>query len=486
MKGDQRQCNPLVDAVGRFVERHRLIEPGAGVVTAVSGGADSVALLGILRQLAGDAGWRLTVAHLDHSLRADSAEDAAFVKGLSGQWGLECVVERRDIRAEAEFRGVGLEEAGRDARYMFLADAARRCGASVVATGHHADDNVETILRRIARGTHLRGLAGMPVARDLAGGARLVRPLLACRRSELDAFCRESGLAWRTDPTNANPAMHRNHIRHKVLPLLRELNPRVEEAVLRLAGAAGRAEGLIDFQAQALLERAIADERAGRIVLRADVLAAAADPLAAHALRGALERLGAGMKDVTAERLREMLAVLRNGEPPSISLPGGVDVRRDRDELIIEEPAGEPAREADDGPAGVPLNCPGRTALPGGGQVVLTLVQSPEARYALVRAESRPGVERVDADRIVGTLTCGPRRRGDRFLPLGSPGTQTVSDFLTNAKLPQRRRAAVRCIRDEAGIVCLAPLRIAERVKVTDATRRILLIEFRGREGASM
>jgi tRNA(Ile)-lysidine synthase len=296
----------------------------------------------VLRELAAEPGraYALHVAHLHHGLRQGADADAAFVAELAERWALPCTVERRDVPAERAAGGEGVEEAARRVRYGFLREVAERVGASAVATGHHADDNVETILFRLFRGTHLRGMAGIPVARALAGGpVRLVRPLLEVGRSELEAFCRERGLSWRRDPTNADTTgSRRNFIRHELLPLLRErLNPAVDEALLRAAQAAGEAEAVLAELAAATLSAAGIEAGPGRLVLRAIKLAAAPPAVRRAALRLALEQAGAPLQAVTRQHLAELAQVAVGA--PAVMLPGGWRAERRGRRLVLERAA---------------------------------------------------------------------------------------------------------------------------------------------------
>jgi len=332
----------LVERVGRCIDAGRLLATGQRVLVAVSGGADSVALLAVLRELADrpGRGYELHVAHLHHGLRPGADADAAFVAELSERWGLPCTVERRDVPAERAAGGEGLEEAARRVRYQFLRETAEQVGAQRVATGHHADDNVETILFRLFRGTHLRGLAGIPAVRALAGGpVRLVRPLLEVRRAELEAFCRDRGLSWRRDPTNADAvASRRNFIRHELLPLLRErLNPAVDQAVLRAAKAAGEADAVLAERAAATLSAAKVEAGPGRLVLRAIQLAAAPPAVRRAALRLALEEAGAPLQALNRQHLAELAEVAVGA--PAVMLPGGWRAERRGRQFVLERAA---------------------------------------------------------------------------------------------------------------------------------------------------
>jgi tRNA(Ile)-lysidine synthase len=476
------QVDELVADVAGFIDRRSLLRCGQGVVVGVSGGPDSVALLAVLRDLAAQAGrgYRLTAAHLDHQLRPAAAEEARFVARLAGAWGIACVVEARDVRAAAGAGGQGIEAAARGLRYEFLAAVAARCGADAVAVGHHADDNVETILQRIVRGTHLRGLAGIPASRVLGhGGPLLVRPMLQVRRERIEAFCRRRGLEWRTDESNADPAYRRNFIRHELLPLLRaRLNERTEEALLRLAAAAAAAEQHLEQEGRQALARAIRHRTDRRIVLAASALTVEDEIVRTYALRAALEDLHAPLGDVTGDLLAELADLPLSPAPAAVTLPGRFLARREGGELVIEAtpPPGDLA--PGEYTRGFDLQCPGRTTLPDGRCVVASVAAFSGPAFVAHCISHAPGAELMDADSIHGRLVCRPRRDGDQFVPLGSPGTQTVSDFLTNARLPQRQREQVLCLCDEQGIIYLAPLRIADRVRVTDQTRSVLRVEI--------
>lgn len=488
----------LVRAVAAFIDRRGLLSAGQAVLVAVSGGCDSVALLEVLRQLSAEPErrWGLSVAHLNHRLRPDAGADAEFVRDLADRHGLPCVVEAVDIAAIAAARAMSTETAARAVRYEFLARAAGRLGAAAVATGHHADDNAETILQRIVRGTHLRGLRGIPAARGLAGapGVRLIRPLLALRREQIERFCVSRGLAWRTDSTNADTAHRRNFIRHELLPLIRgRMNPRVDDALLRLADAAGDAEDHLAETGRALLGRT---RRAGnvpdRLALDAPRLAEAPAVQRCYALRAALENLGAPMGELSAGQLADLAALPAEPPPAAVTLPGNIIARREGGDLLLEVASdAEAARTPDwhiqlpEGGAadGAAVDGAGGTfrgqavTLPDGRIVRFEELPPDPAAFAAHRANPRSGTQWLDADRVRGPLTIRPRRPGDAFVPLGAPGRQTVSDFLTNAKLPAARRREVFIVADGQGIIYVAPLRTADHTRIRQTTRRVLRIE---------
>ncbi len=214
----------FAERVRRSLDELGMRGTGAHVLVAVSGGCDSVSLLHLLRFAADDATLRVSAAHFDHAMRPGSADDAAWVRGLCRAWGVPLAEGRADAvpRSEAQ---------ARDARYAFLREAQRACGATFLATAHHADDQAETVLFRALRGTGVAGLAGIP-ARDPSG---LVRPLLPLWRAEIRRYARDNGLRWLTDPTNAVPDAARNRIRLRLLPYVeRHLAPGARRSLARL------------------------------------------------------------------------------------------------------------------------------------------------------------------------------------------------------------------------------------------------------------
>ncbi len=308
----------LPDAVRAFFAAHAP-PPGPGVV-AVSGGADSVALLRAL--LAAGVG-PLHVAHFHHHLRgAEADEDAAFVRALAAGQGCEFHFGGADVAAA----GGNVEATARRFRYEWLSVFARTVGAAWVATGHTADDQAETVLHRLVRGTGLRGLRGIAAVAPL-DGTRVVRPLLAITRADVLAFLAELGQPFRTDSSNADPRFTRNRIRADVLPLLATFNPDVVAALNRASEQAAEAFDLISRLAADLLARAELPRAGDLVVLDATTLTAADPLLAREAARKLWERERWATSQFRAAHWHRVLAVA-TGDPPAADFPGGLSVRR--------------------------------------------------------------------------------------------------------------------------------------------------------------
>ena len=447
---------------------------------AVSGGADSVALLHGLVALrdADGTGWKLHVAHLNHGLRGDASDaDADFVRAQAALLDLPCTVGAENVAALTG-SGRGIEEAARDCRYAFLLRVAEQTNSSVVALAHHADDNVETILHRILRGTGLRGLGGIPVQRRLASESevRLIRPLLRLRRDQLRAFLAERDLPWRQDESNADLRMMRNRLRAAVLPLLREqVNPAVDEALLRLAEQAQQADALLREQADAVAARAVRVESEGQLLIRIEDLRPQPRIVQQELVRCAIVSLGLGEKSLTAGHLAAVVRLAAEpGRGKRIDLPGGLVVSKEPQSLRFRlHPQAEPRPDLPE--VTIPLD--GETPLPDYGITIHTAQATfrPEKAGDLAGWKRRKaaGHEWLDRDRLHPPLTVRTHRPGERFHPLGAPGTKTLADFLGEAKVAPAARKRTPIVYDQRGPIWVIPYRIDERVKLTPATRRV-------------
>ena len=417
---------------------YAMLPAGGHVLCAVSGGADSVCLLHLLKGRAEAEGFALTAAHFDHGLRGeDSRRDAAFVEQLCRDWGVPCVTGSGDVAAEARRRGAGIEETARDLRYTFLEQTADRVGAGVIATAHNADDTVETLLLHLVRGSGLQGLTGIPPRRG-----RLVRPLLTTPRAEIEAYLEAHGLPHVEDASNADPAFARNKLRHQVLPLLRDLNPRLEES---LGEAIGRLRADNDYlnaqAANAAREAAWADDD---LVIRTELVARAPDPIAVRMIRWML--LEMGEHQFGSAHLQAVVDLARSPAPSGrVDLPHGLTAYRVYGDLLLTVRGEDPLPPF----APVPLALEGETPLPEAGWTFTC--RRAAAPEVLPRD---PGRFYLDPARLQGPLVLRPRQTGDR-LSLPGRGEKTVKKLLIDGRVPRRVRERVPILADEAGVVWL-------------------------------
>lgn len=434
------------------IRRHAMFAGGERVLVAVSGGADSVALLHLLTEL-GPA-WRLSLAvlHVDHGLRADSARDAEFVRGVGGRLGVQVDTVRVSVPASGS-----PEAAARTARYAALEAHAALIGADRIALGHTADDQAETVLMRLLTGAGVRGLAAIPPRRG-----RIVRPLIDCRHAEMVAALRAAGLPWVEDPSNRDPKFLRNRIRHELLPhLAAAWSPQVVEALARTARLARDTVEALDRLAGRELGR-LAVREAGAVLLPRTELLGLPRRIAIEVLRQAAAELGS-RGPLRAWGHRRLAHVLATPSPRRPVKLGGVVIEVGSRRIRVGNaplPALPPRS----------LEIPGRLALPEAG-LVLAARLVPATGYAVPRETRRAA---FDADRLgTASLVVRGRRPGERWTPWG--GTErTLKEFLIDEKVDRWDRDRVPVVEAGGQILWLAGLRRSAAAPVDERTRTVL------------
>jgi tRNA(Ile)-lysidine synthase len=313
-----------------------------GVLVGVSGGPDSMALLRGLISLREETSLRVVAGHVDHGLREASAEDAAWVAQESEALAVPIDVRRLNVGEFAKESGGGIEETARRVRYDVLTEIAAERECRFLAVAHTADDQAETILHHLVRGTGLGGLRGMPQERELTLGIRLIRPLLQVRREQVQAYLSEIGQTFREDESNSDPSFTRNRIRRRLLPLLREeFNPRVEEALLRLGGQVAEVQDVIEFLSEQLLSECLLEVTPGHVRLNCQPLTPQPPHLVREVLKTLWDRQHWPRGAMTFEHW-DHLAQLATGERRGASLPrnrltlpGAIDAQRRGGLLMI-------------------------------------------------------------------------------------------------------------------------------------------------------
>ncbi len=447
----------VITRVRDTLRRWPMFGPGDLTLAAVSGGADSLVLLDVLVQLRDELGIGLNVLHVDHGVRPESGEDAAYVQRVADHYGLDCSVRRVKPSEEGS---MSPEQALREARYGAFHEEIAERGAARLATGHTADDRVETLLLRMLTGSGPRGLGSIPPVR-----LPFVRPLIRVWRREVDAYARFLPFPPRIDPTNQDTSIPRNRIRHCLLPMLEEdYNPSVKRVLLGEAEMlAALADIACDLAAEAE-EKAVAETARGEEIevegLRARPLAVRREVIAAS-----LRRLGVEPGFDLVEDIR--LKLLEIEGSARLDLSAGHSARRVYDRIIL-------------GPR--PPHClPAETPIPGDGTYVLAeaglqleVVTRPRGDEDPREAAADPCIAWLDADLLAYPLLARGIRPGDRFYPLGGPGGRKLQDFLVDAKVPREERARVMVVESAGEIVWVVGMRIDGRFKVSEGTGMVL------------
>ena len=449
--------NTLPSRFREFSRTNGLFGEKDTIVVAVSGGVDSMVLLDLFVK---ERGLKVVAGHFNHGLRgAESDADEAFVADRARLYGIPFHAGRGDTGGESARRGVGIQEAARDLRYDFLTRLRASTGAARIATAHHADDNAETILLHLFRGTGVQGMSGIPVARD-----GIIRPLLFARREEIEEYSRIEKLLFRTDSSNAKDGYTRNAVRHHVLPLLKELvSPSVVENINRSGDNFRTLAAYLQEETTKVLKECTTGRSAGGLHLSVEGLLARPLLLREHAILAAIEDLTGARP--ASDRVRAVLGLLEKEPGTLVTVPGGCEAVRERDEIVIR-PHDEKRGFAIAVEAGREYTAEG-------------------FRFAaeLVAARGEPSgrnTEYADAERTgVQGLTLRSWREGDAFTPLGMTGRKKLSDFFVDEKVAVDMKNRIPILCSAGGdVIWVCGMRLDDRFKITPATRRVLKLEY--------
>ncbi len=455
---------------------------GAPLVVGVSGGADSTALLAALGEIREMHPRRIIAAHLDHALRAESMDDAAFVRALAVRLGAEHREARLDWDDEAKRPRANVEAAGRHERYGFLKRVAEEVasedeGEPFIAVGHTADDVLESFLIALLRGAGPRGLSH-PRARR---ADRVVRPLLARTRREITAYLDERGLAHIEDPTNRDGSNLRSRLRRDVKPLLERENPEVARGAARAARLLAGLDESWTAHTRAILATLVRSRRPGEIVLDAPRGRSYDRHVLTSILRETVARVAGARHEIGCEPLERIAEAWRDGVHITVELTRGVRVRCGEDLVSVGAAHFAPRGERDLRERRLPV--PGRIVWAPFGErrpdLATEIVGSVGVVPAVPSAVSGPHVAWLDAQRIAFPLRVRGRSPGDRYRPIGLEGTAKVQNLLTDRKIPREFRDALPLVTDGRGILWIPGFRVDERVRISDRTTRAVRVEAR-------
>lgn len=469
----------MLEKFKQSLARFAFLDPNRPLIVGVSGGADSLALLLLLQS----AGYPVIAAYFDHSLREKSREEARQVAGIAQKFNIPFVHERQDVRLYAEKHGQSIEAAGRALRYRFLFDRTQQASAQAVAVAHHADDQVETILLHVLRGSGVQGLQGMGptwLPNPWSSTIPLLRPLLPFWKSELEAYLQTLGVQALQDETNLDPVYLRNRLRHEVIPYLEQIQPGLRPALLRMAQIVQDEQALLEPVAFAAWQACLRRQDKDYVVLSVHALASQPPGLQRRVCRQALSILLPGLPDIDFNAVERMLVFVQ--APPrsgQLDLVAGLRLLVEGDDLWLASwEANLPVDSWPQMPEGkscLDLEVPGRIGLPDGWYLDCSLEEDGGHAARLASDNTDPFQAWLDFDR------CGPglqlRRRWDgaRFQPLGLDGqSQKVSDRMIDAHLPARARGSWPLLCAGQQILWIPGLAVAHIARLTGDTRRVL------------
>lgn len=444
----------MLDKALKAVEKYHMLSPGDAVIAAVSGGADSMAMLLFLMQIRDRYALSITVAHVNHGLRgAEAQRDEDYVRSFCEKNSLRVEVLHADVRALARESGESCEECGRRVRYEFFSSIDP---AAKIATAHTASDNAETMLFNLARGSSLKGMCGIPPVRG-----NIIRPLILCTRSEIEAFCSENALDFVTDSTNLTLDYSRNKIRHAAVPALKQVNAAFEENALRFSQSAALDENFMELETEKLLASSESDGGHS-----AAALLGAHEALCRRALLALLKKncqTGADFR--TVEAVRALLP--RGGK---IQLSADVFAVCSNGVLRFEatpEPEPDWLEEVSEG--------------------CINGSEEHEGRVQICRVNKKVFFDTqkihkhildycIDCDRIKGKVYVGSRRSGDKLTLARRGCTKSLKKLFNEAHIPPESRSGIAVLRDDEGVLWVEGFGADRRCRISEKTGNLLII----------
>ena len=476
----------VLEKLDSAIEAKCLLDKSLPLLAGVSGGPDSLCMLDALHHL----GYRVVVAHLDHSLRAESGQEAELLRQWSDSHSLPFVLEKADVQAYADHQGLSTEEAAREVRYRFLFKEAGRLNAQAVAVGHTADDQVETVLMHLLRGSGLAGLRGMSyrsLSNPWSASIPLVRPLLGVWREEILEYLQQRKLQPHIDLSNLDKRFYRNRLRHELVPQLEKLNPGARLRLWQMAEILGEDEQVLEGAEQEAWQVCLPEHGQGAIALDAKSLQSQPKGIQRRLLRRAIGYLRPGLRDIDFRTVERALSFLdeasRSGQSDLAAglrmeledgrlwlaaweahLPGaGWPQVPPGDALWLDAPAGRPAL----------------IELSAGWRLQAETLAIRDTLRAQVLANADPYQAWLDRDKLVLPLQVRSRLPGERFHPLGMGGhSLKLSDFMINVHLPPRARAGWPLVVSGEQVAWVPGYGIGEHCSVTGGTHQIVHLEL--------
>lgn len=463
-----------------------MLQERDSVLVGVSGGADSVALVHVMKEIAPIFSLKLGIAHLNHSLRGNESDaDAGFVVSLSEKLNLPCYTSKEDIIAYKKKHGFSIEEAGRRVRYSFFENIAQREGFNKIALGHTSDDNSELILMYLIRGSGPLGISGIPPVRGVYNtNLLIIRPFIKTAHFDIVKYMSSNGLSHVVDESNMDIKYLRNKIRHDLIPeLMQNYNPKIVDTINRLASIMRSENEWIEKELEPVLNKNILFEENNRIVLSISGINALHTAAKRRIARSAIRKVKGDSRRLSYSHIELIMAQLESDSDSwRLDLPDRIRITRTGKELIVSK-EGKTLR-AFSSKCSVNnkaffeyiINKPGFIVAEKEGFNIrfseLTDMNLPDIYHAV------PGTAFFDMEKIDFPLIIRNYLPGDRFTPLGMEGSQKIARYLMNNKAPKEKRIKSPVVISNGKIIWLAGFVIDDSVKVTTGTRKILKAEL--------
>jgi tRNA(Ile)-lysidine synthase len=458
----------MIKKIIASINKYRMLNIGDTVVVAVSGGPDSVALLKFLADISARYKLKLIVAHFNHALRGEeSDQDERFVSELASKLGLTCETGRADVAVDRSLKKAAIEDSARKERYKFLAEVAGKHAALKIALGHNLQDQSETIIMNLLRGSGTEGLRGiLPVREEM-----FIRPLLGITRKEILDYLKTQRLEFRTDSSNLSIAFQRNRVRHQLIPeLKKKYNPRLEEQLGRLGEIVRLEDELINSLVFEILDKWGVALNGKETEISIEKLTSLQEALQRRIFKIILESFSPQRNGIEYHHIRSVIKLCRYGSPHgSLNLPFGIKIKRTYSKVHIcnkKELSGV-------GLFSYFLEIPGEIAVSEAG----IIMKSRFVDAGLVDFSNQKTAY-LDYDTMVCPLQVRNFRHGDRIEPLGLNGSQKIKKIFIDQKIDMDKRMIIPMVADSLSVLWIPGIKFSERVKVSHTTKRVIEIEI--------
>ncbi|HBF5150563.1 tRNA(Ile)-lysidine synthase [Clostridioides difficile] len=458
----------IFDKVLSTINKHNLIQKGDKIVLGLSGGPDSVCLLHVLNRLKKDFNIEIYAAHLNHQIRGIEAQkDALYVSKLCEDMGIVFFVKSINVPKYCENEGLSLEEGARKLRYEMFYEIKDKIKANKIAIGHNLNDQAETVMMRIMRGTGLKGLKGIDYIRDNC----IIRPILDVERDEIEEYCEAYNLNPRIDKTNLENIYTRNKIRLDLLPYMKDnFNSNVIESIVRMSNSLKSDNDYIEKEAEAKFREVSNIKEKGFVEINLDDFVCLHDAIKVRVLRNSIKHILGDTNFVDQRHIEDIMSLEDNSKVNKmLTLPRNIFVYRKKDSIILTNE--EIVNEEIEFYYNVPSN--GFIKIKELKQIIETQVMSIDRYKSMKLDNSSKG---FDFNKVKGGIVIRSRRQGDKIkLAMGS---KKVKDLFIDLKIPREERCKIPIITDSEGIICVGDYKISENYKIDENTKEVLKINF--------
>ena len=488
----------LEDSCRSLINEYGMIEKNEMIVVGTSGGADSVCLLFLLKKLSSEMDFDITAVHVNHMIRGDeAARDEQFVKDLCRQIGVECVAVRADVPKLAREKGLGIEEAGRMARYRAFDMVAERLHTEgpykggKAAIAHHRDDNVETILFNLIRGTDIKGLTGIaPVSRS--GRLTVIRPLLGAGKEEIKEYLDANGIPYVEDSTNSDDDYARNRIRNVIIPQMQQINAKAAEHIDDLSEMLYKLSEYYEKNVKLAMETVV-DLRDEAPAINVERLGYLDRAIQSGVVYNTIGAVAGTKKDIGRVHVEDVLSLCEKQTGRRMELPYGLEAVRSYSNIIIRKENRHPDEKRADIESTPIMGLDAHFSISlrsiEEGRKIFSLADGSLLSFEIVDVDDsnreslmtrNEYTKAFDRDKIKGTLILGRPQKDDKIRFSG--GSKTLKKFFVDEKIPQELREDIPILKDMEGVLWIMGYRIGQQYKITGQTKRALVVSVSGGE----